>query len=483
MTSSPSIPPTWPVLAVLASAMLLPSMGTSIVNVALPEMARAFGVAFPAVQWVVLSYLLALSAFIVGAGRLGDLFGRRRLLLAGLALFAVASMLGAVAGALWQVIAARALQGLGAAFMTALSIALVGDLVPKSRAGSAMGLLGTVSAVGTALGPTLGGTLVAGFGWPAVFTTLAGTGVASWAAARLILPADRPADRQTGRPPHFNPAGLVLLALALTASALVMTQAMGGIAANLALTAGALFAFLLLVRVEARAPSPLVQPRLLADPTLAAGLAGSGLIAAVLMSTLVVGPFYLSQALGLDALQTGLVMSVGPAVSALCGIPAGRAVDRFGPQTMTRFGLALLFLGTVLMVVLPIRLGWPGYAFSLAVTTSGYAVFQAANNTAIMARAAGGERGTVSGLLGLSRNLGLIAGASALGALFHWGTGITVPLFGAGAAAGLQVTFATAALLTLFAVALTRTGQTPADQGAGLAQASPDRPQPPKRSI
>lgn len=479
MTPSPSPSPSRPVLAVLAAAMLLPSMGTSIVNVALPEMARGFGVAFPAVQWVVLSYLLALSAFIVGAGRLGDLFGRRRLLLGGFALFAVASVLGAMAGALWQVIAARALQGLGAAVMTALSIALVGDLVPKSRAGSAMGLLGTVSAVGTALGPTLGGLLVAGLGWPAVFSALALAGAASWSAARLILPADRPANR----PPHFDSVGLVLLAIALTASALVMTQGVDGAATNLALAAGAILAFLAFVRVESRAALPLVQPRLLADPRLAAGLASSGVIAAVLMSTLVVGPFYLSQGLSLDALQTGLVMSVGPGISALCGIPAGRAVDRFGPLAVTRFGLGQLLLGTILMVALPARFGWPGYAVSLAVTTSGYALFQASNNTAVMARASGSERGIVSGLLGLSRNLGLIAGAAALGALFHWGQGTALPLPGHGATSGLQVTFAAAALLTLVAIGLTRTGNRRENRGAGrLDPTSPNGPQPLDRS-
>src|SRR5690606_20782968 len=101
--------------------------GTSIANVALPTLATSFAASFHDVQWIVIAYLIAVTALVVAAGRLGDLFGRRRLLLAGIAVFAVASALGAFAGNLWVLVAARALQGAGAAFMMALTVASVGD--------------------------------------------------------------------------------------------------------------------------------------------------------------------------------------------------------------------------------------------------------------------------------------------------------------------------------------------------------------------
>lgn len=442
-------------LAVLALAMLLPSLGTSIVNVALPDMARDFGADFAAVQWVVLAYLLALSAFIVGAGRLGDLFGRRRLLLAGIGLFAMASAAAALANGLGGVVAARAAQGLGAALMMALAVASVGDLVPRDRAGSAMGLLGTVSAVGTALGPTLGGALVAAFGWPAVFVALAAAGGLAAGLAGAVLPAEH---RQPGRV-EFDTAGLVLLAVALAGYALALTRGGSSPGFRLAMAGVAGLAAAGFLWVEARSRAPLIQPGLLADRALAAGLASSGLVATVLMATLVVGPFYLAGSLQLDPLRTGLVMSVGPVVSALCGVPGGRAVDRFGPQRVMRVGLAGVFGGSVLMVLLPGQLGWPGYAGSLAVMTSGYALFQAANNTAVMARAPGEGRGLVSGLLGLSRNLGLVTGASAMGALFVWGRDgagwFGAGWFGAGGEAGLRLTFLAAAGLALLALGIT----------------------------
>jgi MFS family permease len=148
-----------PRLAALSLAMLLPSLGTSIANVALPTLAMSFDATMAEVQWVVISYLLAVTSLIVGVGRLGDIIGRSRLLLMGIGLFAAASLACAVAPSLWVLISARAVQGLGAAVMMALTIAMVGDLVPRDQTGSAMGLLGTVSAVGTALGPSLGGVL------------------------------------------------------------------------------------------------------------------------------------------------------------------------------------------------------------------------------------------------------------------------------------------------------------------------------------
>jgi MFS family permease len=140
-------------LASLSLSMLLSSLATSIANVALPALAQVFGASFQGVQWIVLAYLLASTTLIVSVGRFGDITGRRRLLVAGILVFTASSVLCGVAPTLWLLIVARAAQGLGAAIMMALSVALVSEIVPKAKTGSAMGLLGTTSAIGTALGP------------------------------------------------------------------------------------------------------------------------------------------------------------------------------------------------------------------------------------------------------------------------------------------------------------------------------------------
>src|SRR5437016_9507178 len=184
-------PSAWWALASLSLSMLLSSLGTSIANVGLPTLAQAFTASFQEVQWIVLAYLLAITTLIVSVGRLGDLIGRRRLLLAGIFLFTVASVLCGVAPTLWLLIAARAVQGLGAAIMMALTMAFVGETVPKAKTGSAMGLLGTMSATGTALGPSLGGVLIAGLGWRAIFLVNVPLGILTFLLAHRYLPADR----------------------------------------------------------------------------------------------------------------------------------------------------------------------------------------------------------------------------------------------------------------------------------------------------
>jgi MFS family permease len=157
------------ILASLSFSMLLSSIGTSIANVSLPTLAQAFEASFQQVQWVVLAYLVAITTVIVSVGRLGDMTGRRRLLLIGIVLFTLASLLCGVSPSLKFLIVARAAQGLGAAIMMTLTMAFVGETVPKATIGKAMGLLGTMSAIGTALGPSLGGLLIAAFGWRAIF--------------------------------------------------------------------------------------------------------------------------------------------------------------------------------------------------------------------------------------------------------------------------------------------------------------------------
>jgi MFS family permease len=265
------------------------------------------------------------------------------LLLAGILLFTVASVLCDVAPTLWFLIAARAAQGLGAAIMMALTLAAVSQTVPKEKTGSTMGLLGTMSAIGTTLGPSLGGLLIAGLGWRAIFLVNVPLGILNFLLAHRYLPPDRLPDarrKPKADPAGFDNTGMLLLALTLAAYALAMTTGRGRFGAlNVALLLAAVIGVALFVRAEANAASPLIRLAMFRNPVLSASLAMSTLVSTVMMSTLVVGPFYLSRALGLEAALVGLVLSVGPLVAALTGVPAGRIVDRFGAPRMTIAGL------------------------------------------------------------------------------------------------------------------------------------------------
>ena len=369
----------------LALASVLPSLGSSVAPVALPTLATSFQVSFGTVQWVVLAYLGALTLALFVVGGVSDRVGHGRFLRVGLVVQVVASGAGLLAPSLPVLLAARAGQGVGAAIIAVAAMGLLSELVPAARTGRAMGLMGSMSALGTALGPSLGGALVGVFGWRGLFVPSVVIGVAAHGLALRYLPRTRPVEPA--------PRG----------------GRLGGI----------------------------LEP--LFDAHLRVGLGTNVIVSAVLMSTLVVGPFHLA-ALGLDAAAIGGVMSIGPITAAIAGVPAGRLVDHLGPASAAVAGLSGLSFGTLLMTVL--APGALAYAGALVVVTAGYALFQAANNTVVLRGALPHERGARAAALNLSRNVGLMAGTSVLGAVFM--------------AAGLPVAFAVSTGLVLVALAFTR---------------------------
>lgn len=435
----------WP-MAPLALSVLLSSLGTSIANVALPSMANAFGASISAVQWVVVAYLLGVTSLIVGAGRLGDVMGRRRLLITGIGVFVAASALGALAPNLPVLIAARAVQGIGAAVMLSLGMALVGNVVPKSKTGTAMGLLGTMSAIGTALGPSLGGILIVTFGWASIFAVTVPVGMLTIWLALHHLPRDE--ERDNSKRASFDIGGTLVLAVALASYALAMTLGRGDFGpVNLALIGLTIAGVGVLAFIEQRASSPLIDMLILHDRALTTSLATGALIATVMMTTLIVGPFYLSLGLGLDIGFVGLAMSIGPLVAAVTASPAGALVDRLGAQRMTMLGIIGVGVGALSLALLPTTFGVVAYVGPVVVMTFSYALFQTANNTAVLRDVNDARRGVISGLLNLSRNLGLITGASMMGAVFAASSAFDGGVTPRAASFGMQVSFGVAALL------------------------------------
>lgn len=445
-------------LASLSVALLLSSLGTSSANVALPALMHAFDASFQSVQWVVLSYLLAVTTLIVGAGRLGDLIGRRRLLLLGLVVFTAGSALCGAAPDLALLIAGRALQGLGAASMMAPALALGSETAPPGKTGTALGLLGTMSAVGTAVGPSLGGVLISAAGWRTLFLLNVPLGVLGFALARKHLRPDR------GTPAHeqgrFDLMGTMLLAVSLGAYALALTLGRGAFGAlNWGCLLASATASLAFVLCQRRVASPLLPLGLLRLPGLRAGLALATIASLVVMTTLVVGPFFLTLGLGLGAGATGLVLTVGPLVAATAGLPAGRLVDRLGATRMNVAGLLALAAGCVLLALAPIG-GIAGYVIPVALLTAGYALFQTANNTMMLAAVGTENRGTAAGLVTLARNLGLLTGASAMGAVFAFASASDLPVTPPESVmAGMRVTFGVAAVLTVGGLLLVARGE------------------------
>ena len=337
-------------------------------------------------------------------------------------------------------IAARALQGVAAACMLSLALAMVGQLVPPARRGWGMGLLGTLSACGTALGPSFGGLLTAGFGWQAPFLLLVPLSLLALGCAWLGLPRDGSSPQQE----RMNLASLSLLVAALLCYGLALT--LGG-ALALWWGAGALLVTASFVRRERRAPVPLLPLALLGAPGLGNGLVASALVASVMVLTLLIGPFYLRGVFGLSLGTVGLMISGGPLLAALTGMPAGWLVDRLGARQVVRLGLAVMGAAALGLAGAAGQFGPLGYLLPILLLTAGYALFQTANNSAVVGEASEQTRGAVAGLLTLSRNLGQLTGVAGLGGLFAALVGEQGLTLTSELVFGTQVLFALSALL------------------------------------
>ncbi|WP_193087158.1 MFS transporter [Advenella sp. FME57] len=410
------------ILTALAGAMLLASLGVSIATVALPALMRNFNATLPAVQWVMLAYLITITVAIVLAGKLGDLIGHRRVLIVGLTLFVLASGLCAAAPTLDVLVLGRVVQGVGGATLMALPISIVHAFVTRERIGSAMGLFGTMSAIGTALGPSLGGVLIGSMGWRAAFIVLTMLGAGLLIFAARVIPAVAVDKSLRAASPDWTGAALLTATLILYGLGTVGGQSNTPMHSTLLLVcaAGTLVLFL---RVQSRAPSPLVPLAHLRDPLTGTALLMNLLVSIPMMATLVIGPFFLSFGLGLNEAGIGLVMAVGPLVAAISGVPAGRLADRIGAQRTRMAGLIQTTLGLIALAYFPRFLGVAGYIMALILLTPGFQLFLAANSAVIMLGASQAQRGLLSGLLGLSRNLGLMTGASLMSGVFAMALG------------------------------------------------------------
>jgi MFS family permease len=447
----------FPAFAMLALALatLIAALGVSIATVLLPTLTRGYDASVSQVQWVVLAYLMSMTVAIVSAGRLGDSLGHRQVLLGGLVIFVAGSFACAAAPTLAWLVLARAVQGLGGAILFALPMSIARDMVGTAQLGTSMGVIATMSAFGTALGPTVGGALLSWGDWRLAFYVLAGAGFVTFVVAAASLGSSEMRKRDGAR--EMDLPGTLLLMIAVGAYALATSGGAVGLPVGpLVLIPCAALAALLFVVVETRVASPLVPIDLVCDRKTGIGFVMNLVVGTIMMSTLVVGPFFLAFALGLNEALVGLVMAVGPAVASLAGIPAGRLTDRLGANRVILIGLAQIAVGLLCLAFLPRYFGVGGYVAALFTLTPAFQLFLAANNTTILLDAPAEQRGRLSGLLGLSRNLGLMTGASLMPTLFVaiLGTGDVAHASGERIAYAFSLTFAAAAGVTILTLGL-----------------------------
>ncbi len=425
----PASPRRWRTLAAVLAAGLMGPLDASIINANLPTIAGFFHAPMTLAGWVPMAYLLVLSSLLLGYGRLGDMWGYRRLFLGGIVLFVVSSALCGLSPSLGFLIAARALQAVGAGMFMAVIPAIITTTFPAEERGRALGLNGMSVAFGLALGPSLGGAITGWWGWRWIFYINVPIGIAGFFWCRRLLPQDRPRPGE-----HFDALGAALAFGALFSFLLWVNRlpawgllSPAGLAAGfLALACAALF-----ILWERRAPQPMLDLSLFKNRLFScANLAA--LFNFMSQYTLVfLTPFYLRDYLGLAPERVGLLMTAFPAVVLLTAPWAGALSDRIGTRGLSVLGASLCAAALGWLALGGTGAGTPAgsgaagaaaplppVAAGLALFGLGTGIFQSPNNSAVMGSVPRERAGIASGVLAVIRNVGMVLGVACAGAVF-----------------------------------------------------------------
>ncbi len=405
----------WLTVAAVCIGAFMGQLDASIVTVALPTLQRTFHASVGAVTWVGLSYLLVLVATVVAVGRFADMWGRKLLYVYGFGIFIVGSALCGFAPGLGWLVAFRALQAIGAALLQANSVAIIVLAVPKASLGRAIGIQGAAQAVGLALGPSVGGFLLAAGGWRLIFFVNVPFGLVGMIAGVLLIPRSR----NLQDPTPFDWTGFVLFFPAVVAlfAAISFGNSRGWTSASIIglLLGGSVLVAAFLFR-ERRCEHPMLDLRLFRQPRFSAGITSGLLSYLVMFGVLFLVPFYLERGVGLGSGRSGLELMAMPVALGATAPLAGRLADRVGARPLTVGGMTCVAVGLVTLAAFRPET-WLFLAL-LAVIGIGMGAFTPPNNATIMASVPASQAGVASGVLNMTRGMGTSLGLAVTGLVF-----------------------------------------------------------------
>jgi EmrB/QacA subfamily drug resistance transporter len=412
----------WLVLVAIAMAIFLGTIDGSIVNVALPTLADEFDTSFGVVQWVSLGYLLTQATLTLGFGRFGDMVGKKPIFTAGFGVFTIFSVAAGLAPTIELLIIARVFQAVGAAMIFALGFAITTEAFPPWERGKALGINGTVVSVGIILGPVLGGLLIDAASWRWIFLVNLPIGLVGIFTALRFVPNTKPAGQQ-----RFDWVGAILFCIALLALLGSLTYGQeagfsdGLVISGLVL---AVIAFAAFIVTELRVPEPMLDLELFRNRNFSVNLTTGFLQFLSISGLLLLLPFYLTNVLGYDVREVGLLLAAIPVTLGITAPISGSISDRFGTRPVTVAGLAISAGGFFLAYLLfGDMTSAAEFIVAGAVIGVGVGIFQSPNNSAILGSVPQSRLGITSGMLTITRITGSIIGIAVLGTI--WATRTT----------------------------------------------------------
>ncbi len=408
----------WQIFFLVATSIFMSTLDSSIVNVALPYMMQDLQTDIQTIQWVVLIYLVTVSALLLTFGRLSDINGRKPVYVMGFTIFVVGSLFCGMAQTPLFLTVSRVLQGVGASMLMACSPALIVDAFPVQERGKALGMIGAVVAAGLTTGPVAGGMILEYFSWPFIFYINIPIGIAAAIGGLFVLKDVQGA--QGSREP-MDKTGSLLLIIMLSSLIVFMTQLSrwGILSIPSLLFAGlCILASIGFAVNEARSDYPLFDLDLLKIKLFVFPVMASSILFAALFVIIFMMPFYLTYPCGFSASKTGLIMIV-PFLFLLFVSPiSGMLYDRLGSRRLCMTGMSILTLSLVSLTYLHPAMGGVSILWRIALAGIGTALYVSPNNTAIMSCVPLSRRGIASGAVATARNLGMVIGVALAGLIF-----------------------------------------------------------------
>jgi EmrB/QacA subfamily drug resistance transporter len=406
----------WWTLGAMCFALFMVMLDNTVVNVALPSIQRDLHASLSALEWTMNAYTLTFAVLLITGGRLGDIFGRRRMFLFGVAVFGASSAAVGFAPSDLVLIIFRACQGVGAAFMMPATLSIITQAFPPQQRGTAIGTWAGVSALALAIGPVLGGVLTQDVSWRAIF--FINPPIAVGAVAVTLFAARESRDQTVGR--SVDIAGIAALTVGLTALVLALVQANSwgwGSPATLSLLVLCAVAAAAFVAIELRVRAPMLDFAFFSNRTSAATNIVAFLITFAMFAQFFFLTLYMQNVLHYTPIQTGVRFLPATVLIIVTGPLAGRLTDRIGARPLIVAGMLIVALALLIQAQITLHSGYGLLAGGFVLMGIGMGLVMSPMSTAAMNAVDRTKAGAASGVLSMSRMVGGAVGLSAMGAL------------------------------------------------------------------
>lgn len=408
----------WWTLGAMCLALFMVMLDNTVVNVALPSIQRDLGTSIAGLEWIVNGYTLSFAVLLAVGGRLGDIFGRRKMFVYGVIVFTVASTTAGFAPNNFALVASRVVQGMGAAFMMPGTLSIITDVFPPAERGKAIGTWAGVSALALAIGPVLGGFLTEQVSWRAIFYINLPVGIIAVLAALFIVRESR--DTTVGRQVDVLGVGVLTASLTAFVLALIEGNSWGWSSPSvIALFAGAVLAMIAFIGIERRVKAPIIEFALFKSRNFIGSVIIAFIITFAMMGVFFFLALYMQNVLGYTALEAGVRFLPTTLVIMVTAPLAGRLADRIGPRWPMVAGMSMIAISLYMFSTIEVGTTFSGLWVGFVILGGGIGLTMSPMSTAAMNAVSKTKAGVASGVLSMFRMVGGTFGVAALGALFQ----------------------------------------------------------------